>query len=191
MSLLPIWNWDRVVETNDVRYLMILDDYNKLPNVHKYAKRDLMVCYADMVKQFDVSNNAVIKAKKRVMVRVIDIILEIVNTSKDINKIRLASTILRGLLIDSSQESFLWNVDFLETPDQKQLLTHLAIEIKKYNAKVATYKKREKQSLEAQVARINSGLGVNIDPHKCSVLQYLAYSKEYAAKYNLLQRQLN
>ena len=123
MSLLPIWNWDRVVETNDVRYLMILDDYNKLPNVHKYAKRDLMVCYADMVKQFDVSNNAVIKAKKRVMVRVIDIILEIVNTSKDINKIRLASTILRGLLIDSSQESFLWNVDFLETPDQKQLLT--------------------------------------------------------------------
>ena len=180
-----------ISNTNDLRYLLQLKSYSKLPYMHKYLRRDLAYNYSQLVKHFDITNSPIVRAKKQVLVRIIDIILDIVRTSKDVEKIGIASTILRALMIDPNNEDFLWNVDFLETTDQKSMLTHLSIEIKKYNEKVKQQVNRKKQTLEQQIAKIETGLGVHIDSRKCSVLQYLAYSKEYAAKYNLLQRQLN
>ena len=90
---IPIYNWDKCNITNDVRYLLKLKDYSKLPNIHKYAHNDLIRNYSELVKQFDVSSSPVIKAKKKVMVRIIDIIIAVVQTSKDVEKIKKASKI--------------------------------------------------------------------------------------------------
>ena len=94
-------------------------------------------------------------------------------------------------MIDPTHEEFIWNVEFTETTDQKQLLTQLAVEVKRYNEKVQKLKVRKQQSLEEQVARITSGLGVNIDAKTCSVNQFLAYSKEYTTKVNLSNKTVN
>lgn len=191
LELLPIWNWSKCVKENDVRYLLRLDDYNKLPSINKFAHRDLIRIYSKLFNQFDIKQNQIIKAKKKVLIRIIDIILDIVRTSKDVEKIRKASTILRALMIDSTHDEFIWNVDFVETADQKQLLTQLAIDVKKYNEKVKKQGERKQQTLSEQIARISSGLGVNIDAKTCSVNQFMAFSKEYATKVNLTNRKVN
>jgi len=191
LDLIPIWNWNKCVKANDVRYLLQLKDYNKLPKINKFVHRDLIRIYAKLFNQFDIKQNQVIKAKKNVLIRIIDIILDIVKTSKDVEKIRKASTILRALMVDSTHEEFIWNVDFVESADQKQLLTHLAIEVKKYNEKVKKQGERKQQTLDEQIARISSGLGVNIDAKTCSVNQFMAFSKEYATKVNMANKKVN
>lgn len=184
LNSLPIYQWDQCVKKNDTRYLLKLKDYDRLPNVNKYLQRDLIRVYADLLSQFEIKQSPIIKAKKRVLVRIIDIILNIVSTSKDVEKIKKASLILRALMVDSSHEEFIWNVDFVETADQKQLLTQLAVEVKRYNEKVKKQGARKQQSLFEQIARITSGLGVNIDARTCSVSQFLAYTAEYTTKVN-------
>lgn len=170
---------------------MKLKDYDKLPYLNKYLQRDLIRVYAKLLSEFEVSKSPVIKAKKRVLVRIIDVILNIVSTSKDVEKIKTASLILRALMIDSSHEEFIWNVDFVETSDQKQLLTQLAVEVKKYNDKVKKQGERKQQTLLEQKVRIEQVLGVQIDVKKCSVAEYMVYSREAVSKINTHNKQVN
>ena len=186
LSECPIWNWEQVTKKDDLRYLWILDNYGHLPKLSRYAQIYLQHTYAQLVLQFDNLKSPVIEARKKVIIRILDLVLEIVATSKDIEKLEKASVISRAMMITPDiDESWLYNVDFTDSSSQKHLINYLAIEIKKYQDKVKKQKAKPVQSLYEQIARIESFLGVTIDSRRCSVLQFLAYQSEAASKSNI------
>ena len=182
---LPIFNWFKVQSENDVRFLLDLKSYSKLPTISKYLQRDLIIIYKNMVGSLK-AKSRLITAKHNIIELLIKLVLDIAANSKDAKKIEKASTIIRALMIDPNHPELLKNVDFLETPEQRSVLTFIHIAIKKYQDKLSLVEINKKQTLYDQVAIIESGLnGINIDVHKCSVNQYMAYSKQLRIQNNV------
>ena len=184
LSELPIINWEAVQDSNDLRHLLILDSYVALPDIHKYLHRDLQRIYARMVERYPKQENRIIKYKKKVIELLIDLVLDITRNSNDVDKLCKASKVLRALMIDSSHEKFLWDVDFTETPEQKSMLTELSIAVKKYNNQVERIKSAPKRNIYEQTTEMETVLGIKIDIKTTSVLQYLAYIKTTNKKIN-------
>ena len=183
---LPIWNWWQVDEKKDLRYLFILNDYSKLPKLNGYRKLQLAYHYKELLMQFDNIKSPLMEARNKILIRIIDIVLSLDNTM-DPEHLQRCSTILRGLMI-SSDPDIGWiykNMDMLERPDQKQLVTHLAIEINKYQEKKQKQSSKAKADIYEQLARIQAILSINIDIRKCSVLEWMAYQKEALSKVNI------
>lgn len=192
LESLPMWNFDKIQHKNDLRYMLDLKTYDKLPKINKYLARDLAHHYKKLIESYNSELTNVQKAKQKVVSQVIEMVLEIVRSSKDVEKMRQASVILRALMIDPDHEDFLWNVDFTETPTQKQLLTRISVAIRRYNDKKKLTENRKKQDLYEQTARIETILGVNIDLKSCSVRLYQAYAKEAISKVNVTnQKHIN
>ena len=167
--------------------MLILDSYVALPDIHKYLYRDLQRIYADMVAKYPKQRNRIIQAKKKVIELLIDLVLDITRNSNDVDKLRKASKVLRALMIDSSHEKFLWDVNFTETPQQQSILTELSIAIKRYNTQVERVQNVPKRNLYEQTAHMETVLGIKIDVKTTSVLQYLAYIKTTNHKINTQQ----
>jgi len=178
---LPIYNWDSIQKRNELRYLIILDTYALLPKISKWLQRDLLLIYKDMVGSLD-AKSRLLQAKSDVVELLIKLTFNIAENSKDADKIEKASTIIRALMIDPAHPEFLTNVDFTETPDQKSEITFILVAIKKYMQKLDQNKHAKQQNLYEQVAAIESGLGIHIDVHKCSVNQFMAYIKQLKLK---------
>lgn len=188
---LPIWNFDKLQSENDFRYLLQLNDYGKLPKINKYIEVDLLKTYHQLIKTHDTKRNTLLEAKKQVITLLVDLVLLVAKTSKEIDKIKKASTVLRALMIAPDNEQFLWNVDFTETPEQRQLLTQISVAIKKYNDKVRRVNSGKKQTLYEQVALIESELGVTIDVMKTPVRMYQAYVERLNDKARVNMKNVN
>lgn len=179
---LPIWNFDKIQSENELRYLLKLPDYDDLPNVNKRLSALMVYHYARIVGQFKAP---LIKLKKDVLKTISDLVIDIAENSRDMDKIGNASKILRALMIDPTKEEILWKVNFTETPEQRQKLTFIGIALKNHNEKITGKKDKKPVNLYEQQVRIESILGVNIDVHKCTVKQFMVYSNEARSKVNL------
>lgn len=49
---LPIWHFYQVLEHTDTRYLLILDDYNKLPNINAKKQAELAFLWAEFDTEY-------------------------------------------------------------------------------------------------------------------------------------------
>jgi hypothetical protein len=58
----------------------------------------------------------------------------------------------------------------------------LLVEVKRYNEMRGNVSSVKKQTLQEQVAKMETILGVSIDVRKCSVLQFIAYQNETTQK---------
>jgi len=186
LETLPIYQWDKVQQTNDLSWLL----YNRKP-INKYLERDLTRVYASLVQNYSTGKNRVLEAKKRVVSLLIELVIDIAKNSKDTEKLKKASKVLRALMIDSTHEKLLWNIDFTETPGQRGLLTQIAIEIKKYNTQVQKVKDMPKQDIYNQLANLEAVLGVSIDIYTCPVVQWQAYVKTANTKININSKNVN
>lgn len=178
---LPIYNWDKIQQNNDLRYILELKSYAILPKISKFLERDLLRIYKSMVGSLD-AKSRMLSAKLAVVELLVKLTLNIATNSKDPDKIDKASTVIRALMIDPSQIKLLTTVNFTETPEQRSEITFIMVAINKYIKHKDANDRAKKQSLFEQVAAIESSLGVNIDVNKCSVNQFLAYIKQLKIK---------
>lgn len=174
---LPIWNWNKVQTQHDLRYLLILKQYDKLPRLYKYLERDLVRHYSDLLKTYKSGKNRLLESKKNVVLLLIELVKDIAQNSKDPNKIAMASAVLRSLMINPENSKMLFDVNFTETPDQRSKLTFISLAIKKYIRQLKQARKESKNDIYDQAAIIESELGVHIDVKKTSVKMYKAYVK--------------
>lgn len=67
LDILPIWNYNMICEKNDVRYLLVLDDYNDLPE-----KCNIEKCYEiwdKLIYDFDYLDLSLEFAEKQVLIK--------------------------------------------------------------------------------------------------------------------------
>lgn len=59
IRLLPLLNYLLIMEHDDIRYLLILDNYNELPNISEKCKKKLQKIYSDIIFEMpaDTINN--------------------------------------------------------------------------------------------------------------------------------------
>lgn len=187
LETLPIFNFDKVQSTQDLRWLL----HKPNARMNKHLQRDLMRIYVDLIAKYQTGKNRVLEAKKVVISLLVELVLDVARNSKDVDKLKKASIILRALMIDSTHEEFLWNVDFTETPEQRGLLTELSIAIKKYNDQVRKAKDITKQTIYDQLSNIESVLGIKIDIYTCPVVQWQSYVKTVNTKVNAQTKHVN
>ncbi len=187
LETLPIFNFDKVQQTQDLRWLL----HKPNARMNKHLQRDLMRIYVDLIAKYQTGKNRVLEAKKVVISLLVELVLDVARNSKDVDKLKKASIILRALMIDSTHEEFLWNVDFTETPEQRGLLTELSIAIKKYNDQVRKAKDITKQTIYDQLSNIESVLGIKIDIYTCPVVQWQSYVKTVNTKVNAQTKHVN
>ena len=178
LDTIPIWNFDKVLTENDIRYLLKLKDYEKLPKIGPLTQVKLLRAYTDLMNAYQKGTNKILISKRRCLRAISNLVIEISRTSKNSEKIKTASLLLRGLMIDLSKEEFINNVDWLETHEQKSLLTHIKIELRKYKTQKEKLDNLKTYTIYEQVARIESVLGIKIDMYNCNVEQYQAYINE-------------
>ncbi len=175
LDTLPIWNWYQIHKTGDFRYLL-KTDYDKLPSIPNLLNIELAKTYQNLMYDFETINAPLLKQKRNIAVKIISLVIEIMTEGKDFSKIEKANTILSALLItDNPNIDWLYDVDFTDSAKQKDLLTHLAIEIKKYD--VQKESKTEPQTLTDKTVKIEITLGIVIDIYTCSVLKYDSYER--------------
>ena len=176
---IPIWNWYKLHETNDLKYLLKIQDYTKKIVVSSYFKALLKAQYQSLIYQFEQMDLTLARLKRDYVVKLLELIQRIAKTSLDYEKVGKAFTIIQGLLVsDEPQTDWLFNVDFTETTDQRSYLTEVAIAVKKYNEEVNGNKRVKKQTLYEKTVKIETILGVKIDVKTCSVLMYSEYERE-------------
>ena len=171
---LPVYNWSMLHKTDQLEWLC----RDRSRTLTRVEVTKLNSVYVDMVYQFTNVNRDVLVAKRDIIIKIIDLILEIAGNSKDIDKMQKASLILRALIVTPDPLStWLFDVDFTETSQQKNLLTEIAIKIEKYNRKKQRLEDHP-QSLNEKVVKIETLLGVHIDPKVCSVALFTEYEKQ-------------
>jgi hypothetical protein len=192
LDTLPIWNWQQVSGKNDFRYLLILQSYGRLPDVSKRISALLTVRYYELMMQFENINLPILEQKRKVIAAIIDLVLEIINTGRDVKKMEQASVILRAMMImDEPDVSWLHSVDFTTAPSQRQKLSMLEVAVKRYNERKQQAKQRLDEhtgNLYEQAVNLETMLGVKIDIYTTSVNQYLAYQKAAQKKIETMQR---
>lgn len=164
---LPIWNWDMVHKTNSYTYLCKSGEPDE-------EAEDV---FRDLSYTFDKLELPVLKAKRDVAVKVIDLIVDIMANSKDPENLDNASMILSAIAVSGAHSEWLYSIDFTETPNQKQMLSLLAMTVKKSEA---LQKNTEgfSQTLNEKIVSIERMLSVNIDPKTCSVNLFMEYEKQ-------------
>ncbi len=180
LETLPIFAWDKVQQTNDVSWLL----HKPRKNVNKYLLNNLTFVYVNLLKSYKSPDNRILTAKRNVIRTIIDLVSDIAINSKDAQKIERASVILRALMIDSSSDVLLWKGDFVETAEQRQMLTLITIAVKKYTKAINITKGAKKQTIYDQLASLETNLGISIDIHKCPVVQWQSYVKASNTKNN-------
>jgi len=164
---LPIWNWDRLHKTNDFRYIC----KEGLPNA------EAMLVYKELMYSFDKLSLPLLRAKRDILVRVIDLVIPIIKESKDKQKIKNAGVILRAIALSGEHSDWLFEVNFTETSNQKQLLSLLAVAIKKSES-IKPLVSDAEQTLNEKVVYIERALNVNIDIKSDSVNLFMEYQKQ-------------
>jgi hypothetical protein len=179
-----------VSNKNDTRYLLILDSYGSLPDVTAKQSAVLSQVYYDLLMQFENISLPLLEAKRNVIVKLIDLVIEIVKTSGDADRIELASTILRALMItDDPNPDWLYKVDFTNQASQKRMLSVVAMEINKYNQHREMVKgEGNRDNILDSAAQLELILGISIDPYTCSVSKYLAYQRAGAKKIKMMEK---
>ena len=184
-----IWNWYKLHETNDLKYLLKIPDYTKTIIVSSYFKALLKSQYQSLIYQFEQMDLTLARLKRDYVVKLLELIQKIAKESLDYKKVGNAFTIIQGLLAsDEPQTDWLFDVNFTETPDQRSYLTEVAIAIKRYNAEVEGNKRVKKQTLYQKTVKIETILGVKIDVKTCSVLMYSEYEQEAIKKIEELKK---
>lgn len=180
---ISIYRWDMLHKEDNVRWLLKGDNSEKDLSVVQY--NILNVAYKELLFQFDNLELPLLKKKCQIAIKVIDFVLESLNT-EDIDTLEKASIIMRGLLTSNDPDiSWLYSTNIAETADQRMILTELAVAIQDYNSQKEKEKDGPKLSLQDRAARISSITGVKIDIKKDSVLDFIAYQKEANDKIKL------
>ncbi len=183
----PIWNWQKTQSENDLRYLYKLKSYDKLPRWNNYRAMYLQAAYKKLLEQFTELNEPVLTAKRKVIARILELIIDIGKTAENLETIRNASVILRAMMItDDPNIEWLYDVDLTDKPTQKQKLSLLAVEIKKYHDNKKQSMDRPKVGLLEQTVRIETLLGLKIDERTTSVLRFLQYQRQAIEKIKIL-----
>lgn len=181
LSYLPIWNWYKLNNTNDIKYLIKMD-YEQDIKLHPLKLLQLKKVQNDLIYQFEKIEAPLLKRKHQIFLAALELLIDIADNSEDYDNINKAIIVLNELMISSNPNTeLLYEAKFAESSQQKGLITNLAVQIKALEFQ-SKNKPEIKQTLEEKTARIESGLGVNIDIKTCSVLQYLAYENEYKTK---------
>jgi len=186
LETLPIYNFDKVQQNNDLRFLLRLKNYDRMPKMNKWLMRDLLRIYKHLMSDYSNKENRVLSAKKRAIKAITELTINIANNSHDADKIHKASVLLRALMIDTTKDELLRNTEWLETAEQRMLMTHIKIAIKKYKEQVDKVANAKKITIQEQQARLESMLGININVKQCSVKQWEAYIKEVNNKSQIL-----
>ena len=173
----PIYNYMKLQHEDDLRYLYKLDSYAMLPKVSVRQKLTLARTYAKMMEDADLKESIVTRAKRDVVFAVNKIAVEVIETSKDIEKIDQALTLLRGLMIDTEPKTEWLNLSWRETPRQRQLCSIAEVKIRRYLELKKMMQDAGDYDLFEEVAAIETMLGVSINVHRCPVKQYFAYQK--------------
>ena len=167
---LSIYNWSKLHLDNDWTYLVKSGKYDR--SVYKL--------YKELLSQFEHLNVPTLRAKKKVLIEVIGLVLDIAENSSDIEKLEKASKILRAIMISGAHSDWLFNVDFTETSDQRAKLTRIAVAIKAHEELLARDEEKKgdkRQTLNDKIVNLEQILGVKIDPKDTSVLLFAAYER--------------
>lgn len=172
---LSIYRWDMLHKEDDLRWLIKAKEPTKV-KINGFDSLIMAKTYQELIYQFDSLNLPLLRKKAAIAVRIIDFVLETLNT-QSIERIENASIIMRGLLVAKNPDSdWLFNVDISETKEQKWLITDLAVKIKQYNEQQKRIENKDPLTLEQQLAKLNLGFHLNVK--KTSVLQFIAYQNE-------------
>lgn len=163
---LPIWNWDMVHKEKDYSYIC------------KKGKPDgrAQAMYKKLSYTFDKLDLPLLRAKRDIAVKVIGLLKDILANSKDARKIDEAVTILSAVAVSGEHSEWL-SYKFLETPDQKQLMSLLLMEVKRAEQLKKNFEGHA-QTLSEKVVAIERILNVTINPKECSVNLFMEYEKQ-------------
>ena len=178
LDSLPVYNWEMLHVENNVRWL--LHDFDsKLTDTQTIM---LQGAYRDLLGQFGILDLPLLKLRARLSARVIELMLEILNTSKDFDKIQKARDILIGIAVSDNPDASWLTVDFTDTSKQKGMKTRIAVEIAKLNEKQEQLEDLPKVDIFEKASILMDALGITIDVKVCSVLQFRAHQKTYQRK---------
>lgn len=179
---MTIWEWEQLHKNNDWTYLM------------KKGKPDYRApaIYKDLLSQFEYLSAPVLRAKKKILLEVIDLVINIAENSQDLEKLYNASRILNAIIISGEHSDWLFTVDFTETPEQRGMLTNIAVAIKNHERIKESRQSDDKpQSLNQKIVAMEQLLGVKIDPRVTSVLLFATYEKSALDKIRSQNRNIN
>ena len=129
IELCPIWNFNKVDETDDARYLLILDNYNELPELNDKVFAVLEQAYIDILYQFPKNSINMDTIKLRYQLSKLNLKYSMYNHPAD--KVQIDK--IEFLLQNQSKEG--GNNDFFAEIIHLQQVTKLKIDIHKDSIK--------------------------------------------------------
>ena len=170
---LSIYNWSKLIETNDYKWIC---RPKRNPDYRAVG------VYQMLLFQFDELNLDILEQKKQIMLQIIDLVIEI---SKDKNIkpeiLDVVSILLQALIIDPQNADIDMLLKMLKNPDHKFKLSFIANEKKKLQESAA--KQSKPTTINERAATITKYLGAQIDIKKTSVKQFHAYENQMIKEY--------
>ena len=153
---------------------------------------ELAKLYRDFINQMDIIKTPIVNSKNRLISAVMELVLDISNNSKDVDKIAKASTMLRAIMITNNPtDNMVTGVGYVETPDQRRLQSLVLLGVRNYRSIRKSYNSGKKSGILDQKVNIETILNVSIDVKKCSVLEFMAYQKAAEERLRLTEKMTN
>ena len=184
LDTLPIWNWYQLHRTNDLKYLLKMDNYTQKVQITREEKQSLQDHYRNLIYSFEKIDLTLLELQRDYQLRILSLIIDICQNSKDADKLDKAFLVMKGLLISEEPVSrWLYEVDYIEDPGDRRKITPIALAIERYNA--MKNRPHSEQTLNEKVVMIERILSVKVDPKTCPVSLFQEYERQAVEKVNM------
>ena len=148
---ISIWAWEQVHKRNSFKYLCKQGEPDE---------RALQV-YRGLLYSFEKVSAPLLKLKRDILVKVIDLLINIVQNNKDPKDLDDAKMVLQAIALTGEHHEWLFEKDFAKTGDQKIMLSQLALLVKRHET-FSGKMKEHPQSLNEKIVTIESKFLVSL-----------------------------
>jgi ferredoxin-like protein FixX len=158
--------------------------YDKPVSITKQEKAELQTHYQNLIYSFDKIDLTLLELQRDYQVQVLSLIIDLMQNSKDPVKLDKAFLVMKALMTsDEPVSRWLYEVDYIEQPEDRRKITPIALAIERYNA--MKNKPHTEQTLNEKVVMLERILSVKIDVKVCPVSLFQEYERQAVEKVNM------
>jgi hypothetical protein len=109
--------------------------YDKPVSVTKQEKAELQAHYQNLIYSFEKIDLTLLELQRDYQLQILSLIIDLMQNSKDPVKLDKAFLVMKALMTsDEPVSRWLYEVDYIEQPEDRRKITPIALAIERYNA---------------------------------------------------------
>jgi len=189
LKMIPIFNFFEVIESEDIRYSIILDNYNDLPEITEKQQEELTENFKNLTSDYSDynENNKIIENQFSIVnlynrKNKVNAILFLLYNYKYDDKYNLDSEYLESTLKGMGYKLEYSTVDEFYKAIDKINTKGIDYKIKVKEVEIKNLTSGEKQSYREAVVLFEELLSINIDIYKKTIVDFIAYRQRCMQK---------